>query len=210
MKQSFSGEFFFLGKQKRESRDINERVWILKFWKGWKTDRSLSQKWLLGHSLMENNDALLPWAHLWLLFLSAKPLERKQQEGISVPVMQQGCLVTVTVLIRWCCELDWVTVCVQRNRKGGLMLSSISKMKILKQKTSSCSQKKLRARVPLSSRLCCALSLHSNVCARATTVLCTQLRPREASGCCSVSFPPLWTDVPHFSSAHFSYSTSGE
>lgn len=92
MKQSFSGAFCFLGKQKRKSRGINATVWILEFCRGWKTDKSLSQRWLLGHSLMENNDALLPWAHLWPLFLSLKTLERKQRDRISAPVMQQCCL----------------------------------------------------------------------------------------------------------------------
>lgn len=88
MKQSFSGVFCFLGKQKRESRHINASVWIPKFWRGWKMGRSLSQRWLL-----ENNDALLPWAHAWLLFLSLKMVERKQWEAMSVPVTQQCCLV---------------------------------------------------------------------------------------------------------------------
>lgn len=140
MKQSFSGVFCFLGKQKRESRDINATVWILRLLRGWKIDRSLSQRWLLGHSLMENNDALLPWAHLWLLFLHLKTLERKQQEGISVPVMQQCCLVgweSVRCMVAmpakrdeespfWSGDvvsLDCITLWVQNNRKGRLVLS---------------------------------------------------------------------------------------
>lgn len=122
MKQSFSGEFCFLRKQKRESRNINAAVWILQFWRGWKTDRSLSQRWLLGHSLMIKNEALLPWVHLWPLLLSLKMLERKQQEGMSAPcdaaMLPGGLRVSevhggyarergwkqVTVLTRWCCE----------------------------------------------------------------------------------------------------------
>lgn len=143
MKQSFSGVFCFLWKQKRKSRDIkNAMVWILQLWSGWKEDRSLSQRWLVGHSLAENNDALLPWAYLWLLFLSLEVLERKQQERISEPVLQQCAIPpsvlragevhrgyaresgrTATVLLRWCCEpgLCHTLGTKQRKRKPGVL-----------------------------------------------------------------------------------------
>lgn len=49
-----------------ESRNINAIVWILENSQILERmkDRSLGQKRLLGHSLMENSDALLPWADL--------------------------------------------------------------------------------------------------------------------------------------------------
>lgn len=149
MKQLFSGVFCFLWKQKRKSRDIkNAMVWILQLWNGWKEDRSLSQRWLVGHSLTENNDALLPWAFLWLLFLSLEMLERKQQERISEPVLQQyayhpACWEPARSIVAmpgkvgeqplFCSDgavsLDCAILWVQSNGKGSLVFSNSSKNK---------------------------------------------------------------------------------
>lgn len=236
MKQLFSGVFFFLGKQKRESRHINATVWTPEFWRGWKIDRSLSQRWLL-----ENNDALLPWAHLWLLFLSLKMVERKQQEVMSVPVMQQCCLVgqqSVRCMVAMSgkggenshCSNQmmlwaWTVPCFgyKATEKEDWCSRTAPKLKekhIFKRKTSSCSQKKLRARVPRSTLssvlpgLDCALSLHSNTC------MCTSSHCPLCLAKTYLSFWMLQCFLPSSHSGHrcplllkcsyFSYSTSRE
>lgn len=99
------------------------------------------------------------------------PWEGSSKRG-CVPGMQQCCLVTVTALIRGCCEpARGHSSCTKEQRRRNDALKYLqNEKKFLKQKTSSCRQKKLRAGC-LSSRLCCALSLHSNACARAATAL---------------------------------------